>query len=420
MKKYWPLLICSLLFSCQTKMDKATLSCIQLINRNGFSETIGSKEKLAPFQTMNFETPQPYSQVLRIYKKTQEGKTPSLLTTYHPNGLPHQFLQIVDGRAFGLYREWHPNGRVKIEAKVVGGDANLNSFSQKNWLFDGVCKSYDEEGHLLSEIPYNKGTLDGTSHYYFPDGKIQKKISYAKDELHGNWVEFSLPGNLSKQSSYEKGKKEGISLGFWENQKPSFFEEYEQDLLKKGEYFFPSSQPIGGVENKKGISVRFLKEGRYELVEYQNGIPDGKVEVFDSKNELLQLFHVKNDQKIGEEVLFWQGDSKTRIPKISLSWEEGMIHGTVKSWYENGSLESQKEFRRNKKNGPASCWYPNGLLMMIEEYEEDLLQEGKYFKPHQSFPVSSVSKGEGEVTLFDKEGIFLRKIRYHKGKPQES
>ncbi len=420
MKKIWTFFLFASLFGCHPKESKENLSCIQLINRNGFSETIGTKERLTAFQSMNFQAPQPYSQVLRIYKKTEEGKTPSIVTTYHPNGLPHQYLEIIDGRAFGAYREWHSNGQLKIEARVVGGSADLSSFSQKDWLFDGVCKSFDEEGHLLSEIPYEKGAFEGVAIYYFPDGVMQKKIPYAQNELHGNWIEFSPTGILLQQSSYVKGKKEGISIGFWENQKPCFFEEYDRGLLKKGEYFSSFSQSMGGVENGKGVRVVFQKEGFYELVDYQNGLAEGKVERYNNNDELLHLFHVQNDQKQGEEIFFWPKiDSQKPIPKISLFWEEGMIHGSVKSWYENGSLESQKELRRNKKNGPCTCWYPNGSLMIVEEYEDDLLLEGKYFKPYQSIFVSSVTRGEGEATLFDKEGIFLRKIRYYKGKPQE-
>ncbi len=419
MKKLWSLLAFLLLFGCHPKENRESLSCIQLTNRNGFNETIGTKERLLAFQNTNFQSSQPYSQVLRIYKKTAEGKTPSIVTTYHPNGLPYQYLEIIDGRACGAYREWHANGQLKIEARVVGGGADLSAISQKDWLFDGTCKCFDAEGNILSEIPYEKGSLEGTAVYYFPNGTIQKKISYAHNELHGNWVEFSLKGTLIQQSSFSKGKKEGISLGFWNNETPCFFEEYEGDLLKRGEYFSSSSQRMGGVEKSKGQRVLFQKDGSFEIIDYVGGLPEGEIKSYNAKELLSHLYHVKNEQKEGEELFFWPSSFAKPIPKLSLFWEEGMIHGTIKSWYENGSLESQKEFRRNKKNGPSSYWYPNGSLMMIEEYEEDLLQEGKYFKPHQSSCVSTVSKGEGEATLFDKDGIFLRKIHYHKGKPHE-
>lgn len=55
--------------------------------------------------------------------------------------------------------------------------------------------------------------------------------------------------------------------------------------------------------------------------------------------------------------------------------------------------------------------------MLIEEYEEDVLVEGKYFKKQAKQPISSVFQGNGMATLYDEQGIFLRKIIYQKGKP---
>jgi antitoxin component YwqK of YwqJK toxin-antitoxin module len=55
--------------------------------------------------------------------------------------------------------------------------------------------------------------------------------------------------------------------------------------------------------------------------------------------------------------------------------------------------------------------------MLIEEYEHDVLLQGQYFKKNIKEPISTITQGNGVATLYDEQGIFLRKVIYHKGKP---
>ena len=90
----------------------------------------------------------------------------------------------------------------------------------------------------------------------------------------------------------------------------------------------------------------------------------------------------------------------------------------VKTWYPNGSPESQREMANNAKNGVLTAWYRDGNLMMIEEYENDKLVRGDYFKKEERIPVSQVIGGKGTVTIFDADGHFVQKIAYVNGKPE--
>ncbi len=109
--------------------------------------------------------------------------------------------------------------------------------------------------------------------------------------------------------------------------------------------------------------------------------------------------------------------SNTSIPKLEITWSSNNIHGTVKTWYKNLKLESQKEYVHNKKNGPHFAWYENGSVMFIEEYENETLTKGSYYQVNQKDPTSTILNGNGTATLFDKEGRFIKKITYTQGKP---
>jgi antitoxin component YwqK of YwqJK toxin-antitoxin module len=138
--------------------------------------------------------------------------------------------------------------------------------------------------------------------------------------------------------------------------------------------------------------------------------------------ELKRSFYLKSGMKHGEEVEYflsseWEGAPDHPKYKLSIYWVENRIHGCVKTWYNQGQLHSQREYLRNQRVGPSLAWYLDGSLMLYEEYEEDRLLTGQYYKLQKKEPISSVAKGTGIATLFDERGSFLRKVNYVKGKP---
>src|SRR5215207_2384083 len=77
----------------QTRKPKLLpLSSVHIVDRNGFAETISNKERLNQFQNVNFLSAQPYQKVLRIYARDSKGNIRSVVTAYHENGNPKQFL----------------------------------------------------------------------------------------------------------------------------------------------------------------------------------------------------------------------------------------------------------------------------------------------------------------------------------------
>ena len=81
-------------------------------------------------------------------------------------------------------------------------------------------------------------------------------------------------------------------------------------------------------------------------------------------------------------------------------------------------MQSQREVNGNKKQGLSFAWYTNGDLMLMEEYENDLLIKGTYFKKGDKIPISKIEGGKGLATLYTNEGIFLRKVVYEKAHPK--
>ena len=278
----------------QLVQNSDDLTTIQTLDRNGFSETISAKERLGKYERIDFLTPQPYQKVVRVYGKSSQGKTNSKLTTYHSNGQPWQYLEVENGRAHGKFIEWHPNGQIKIEAFVIEGTPDLSELAQLSWFFEGLSQVYDEHSRLTAKIFYDKGLLEGTSLYYHRNGKLEKEIPYHKDKIHGLVQIFDDQGICIEKINYTEGLKCGLAEAHWTTSQPKYTEQWENGLLMHGVYFSPDGNEISRVENSSGYQAIFENNSLASLIEYQKGALEGEVKNFNSKGQLISLFHIKD------------------------------------------------------------------------------------------------------------------------------
>jgi antitoxin component YwqK of YwqJK toxin-antitoxin module len=401
-----------------SEIDPTKITSINIIDRNGMTETISSKDKLEGFQNTNFLNPQPYQKVLRLYGKDEKGGVRSCITSYHPNGQIKQYLNALNNRASGVYKEWHSNGNLKIESHIIGGIADLNNQAEESWLFEGVSKAWDEDGKLLAEIFYQKGELEGESKYYHSNGDVWKVIPYSKNLRHGTEKFYLENGELFQISTYQNGLKEGISIRYWTPLSIAYQENYKASKLIESKYFNKEGECISEIHEGNGFRAILGKNQLHQLQEYRDGIPEGAVKIFDGKGFLVRVYSIKNGEKNGEEIGYFSSSTGC-TPKFLITWKEGQLQGMVKTWFENGTVESQKEMSHNKKNGLFTAWYHNGSLMLVEEYDNDQLIKGEYYRLGEKVPISKIEKGKGVVTLFDAEGAFSKKIHYQDGKPIE-
>jgi antitoxin component YwqK of YwqJK toxin-antitoxin module len=396
------------------------LVAIQIEDRNGLTETVSTPERLQAYERLDYVSSQPYKKVRRVFRKG--GKSQSKITSYHPNGMICQYLEAEEMRAHGVYREWHPNGQLKIDAQVIGGTADLTSSAQQDWLFDHVNQVWDEKGQLLAKLSYDRGVLEGTSFYFYPSGTLEKELPFKDNILEGEAIEYHPNGQIKFKTRFEKGVKHGLSLGFFSSGIPSWTEEYNEGLLLKGSYYTAQGDLISEVEDGRGRQAHYTEDALTLLIEIRRGSPEGIVKKLTPKGELQGSYFIKNGKKQGEEIEYFLKDTsdekeKELKPKLTLYWDQDTVHGVVKTWYDNGRLQSQRDYCHNQKHGTSLAWYKNGSLMLLEDYEEGKLIKGTYYKKNQKEPISTVINGNGTAYIYDEEGVFLRKITYAKSKP---
>lgn len=388
---------------------------VHIIDQSNLAETITNSEKLKDFAQRDYLSPQPYKKVLRVFEKGEGGVSKSIVTSYYENGQVQQYLECENGRASGLYREWYSSGKKKSMSHVVAGQADLGEKAPLTWAFDGISEAWDEDGNLLARISYEKGRRHGPSVTFYPSGKIERTSTFEKGEPTGKDVLYNDDGTVNQEVSYLHGKREGPSLGFHAGGAPAWKEEYQNNRLLSGSYFAPDGKVVSTVSEGSGIRSLFDEGVLSSQQEIIDGTPQGKITLFEKDGSIEREYFIKDGKKEGRETRFFPG--KEKKPRLQIEWKDGAIHGTVKTWYKTGAIESQKEMRDNKKHGLFMAWYPNGSVMLVEEYENNLLRKGMYHKRGEDVPVSQVNNGEGTATLFDENGSITEKIKYHEGKP---
>ncbi|MDN3505573.1 MAG: hypothetical protein P0S95_08365 [Rhabdochlamydiaceae bacterium] len=416
MKKFYlTFVVLPILFLCScshknSALDESSLALIRTIDRHGMSETVSEKQRLSRFQKVNFESPQPFKSVVRLYKQDEFGRQKSIITDYHDNGQLHQLLEAESARAHGLYQQWYPNGTLKVEGRLVEGIAELSESAKMTWVFDGLSKVYDDKGNIEAQFEYDKGSLENNALYFHPNGSIRMEIPYLKNQIHGQSKIYNDQFQLIGSVLYYKGNKHGNAYHFGNIDHPKFEEQYVHGSLMEGKYYDRENKLIYQIIDGNGFQPIYAEGILTQELEFQNGIQQGVINNYSSNGRMKSQYHVIDGQKHGAEWIYSKNGKDH--PILYLNWYHDEIHGIMKTWYEDGSLQSQRELAHNLRQGVSTAWYRNGELMLVEEYENDQLVCGKYYKLGKAEAISSIEKGHGTATIFDENGVFLRRVKY--------
>ncbi len=424
---YFLIVLTNLLFQgCQRYYQEfcvdSPLACVNLIDWEGSQTTIRSDERLKMYNNVDFLSPQPYEKILRVYKRDEQGDSYSYVTAYHQNGILKQYLEVRNAGVFGIYREWHENGQMKLECTVIGGTPELTHDAQKDWQFDGIAQAWDDKGNQTTVYNYCKGSLEGDSFQYYPDGSIKVQSPYLRGQLQGTEKMFFPDGELMAAAEWKNGALDGEAKRYWSAGKIASEELLEDNRVVEGNYYDKSGKLLASIKEGRGHKALFDGEHLSEVQQFEEGIPSGEVRMFNKKGHLIKLYDIRNGVKHGQEMVFYPpkmgtpfNDPSKLQAQLLISWNDGKVHGITKTWYLDGTLESQREMSNNRRNGIGSAWYRDGSLMLMEEYYNDKLQRGEYYRKGNYKPESRVTDGDGTATLFDNDGVPLQKVTYYHG-----
>lgn len=318
----------------------------------------------------------------------------------------------------GLWKEFYPNWRVKIESTYREGLLNgyVKYYSPDGQLtkaelyVDGVLQvgnensvnfeiipTYNNQGVVIQETTYNGlGQKDGIERIYNDTGRIISSSIYKNDlllsqggiidekgrkqevwkEFYPNktiksegkfldnkkfekWTYFYENGKAEQQGSYNKnGKPVGNWIWYFQNGDTLRYEQYRRGLE---DGILIEKTDSGGVI-RKGDYIDGFREGEW-IYELNDHIEKGKY-VYGTKNGLWEHFHTNGE-------LIFKGN-----------FIEGRPEGKHKWWYPNGKVKEEGNYAYGEKDGIWKKYNEDGTLKITIDFKngEEFKIDGQKFK----------------------------------------
>ncbi len=225
----------------------------------------------------------------------------------------------------------------------------------------GKLTAYYENGSLISKGTMTKSEMTNTWLFYYENGNKWQEIAFSpKQKIINMWTtdgkQLVLNGNGNVEERNNEGKllsqgtvKEGIKIGNWKYY-------YSNEKLKE-EIFYEGDLPI--------ITNFWDIEGN-QLITNGNG---KYISYYDESKNVFETGMIVNGKRDG----YWEGsyDLKGIVLK-HMQYKKGKLNGPCTIFHQNGEVQSEGEFKEDKKEGLWNWYYASGQLSITVNYMRDI------------------------------------------------
>ncbi len=210
--------------------------------------------------------------------------------------------------------------------------------SSSGVIQDGIYYEYNEDGNLISERTVRKGVENGPLIEFYPDGRVKARIDFRDGKMNGKAIYYSLDSKPILEQTYTNGVLDGFSVEYdmdgnvktkvlYSSGKmvDSIVKGDEVDLISLSSTTASSvsqnNQNSDSLKNDKISKISVKKEGEistrlqsiargkkvfvslgskytgsfvydsaFNIIDITGKIPDGNIEVNDSKHRLVFEF----------------------------------------------------------------------------------------------------------------------------------
>jgi antitoxin component YwqK of YwqJK toxin-antitoxin module len=226
----------------------------------------------------------------------------------------------------------------------------LSVYGQENK--NGYNKLYHPNGKIASEGLMRNGQPDGYWKTYFPTGVIKSEGNRKNHLLDSIWIFYNEAGDTLQKVSYVMGKRNGYTTGYQVVN--------SQDPLLRGKVI---SRELFVNDKREGLSLYYYPEGLIkEEVQFVNNKRQGLTREFDKEGKLITLQRFNNGTLVERE-------------RINRSDEQGLRQGVWKTYFPNGRIRSEINYRDDLLNGPYKEYDENGNVSVLLQYTKGVLIE---------------------------------------------
>ncbi|MEN8230626.1 MAG: hypothetical protein ABFS38_20885 [Bacteroidota bacterium] len=185
---------------------------------------------------------------------------------------------------------------------------------------------------------------------------------------------------------------------------------------------YPNGKTLYEANFKKGKPVgemvRYYENGAVRARMMFDTLVDRSFTKLYYKNEkqAAEGWHV---EKVKDSVWTYYSEFDGAV-RIRETYQEGDLHGMVKSYYSSGVVSEEVGWQKNIKNGAWNQYYENGSLRLQCSYENNMLN-GPYelFYADGTIKVRGTyleNRSNGTWSFFDESGSELYSIEYKNGR----
>lgn len=164
------------------------------------------------------------------------------------------------------------------------GGIDLSGYTTTNLTGNGVkAQKFTADGTLVEEGYVANGKMNGVWLTYHPEGAIKTLTTYVDNLKSGPHLEFTQRGQIELKAYFDNGAFDG-PYGKYKSGRPVSESNYKKGKLDgTHKEFFTSGRESGKLQ---------------KLVEFKNGVQDGKLEYYDEEGNVTLTYQYKNGEKL--------------------------------------------------------------------------------------------------------------------------
>ena len=300
-----------------------------------------------------------------------KGKKEGLFLSFYPNGKAKMEHHYSDGLLSGSVREWHETGALSIDSHFAQGER------------DGLFQTFSPEGILLEQISYSQGVENGPCSTYYPNGALKEKIHFTMGQRDGIEETYYAKGQIAQQISWQTGLKEGPVSQWYENgglrltgsyhndKEEGLFAEYNPEGQLVLESSFQSGKRHGRLQQRDPSGMITMYEATFE-----NGLLQGEIRRYFENGKLAFQGMYKQGKPIGCHTSWHPAVDSKAEPQVAMMAnfnEVGVKDGTQRLFHPNGQLGREVTFKNGLMHGERKDWNPAGKLIRSASFKDGIV-----------------------------------------------
>ena len=169
--------------------------------------------------------------------------------------------------------------------------------------------------------------------------------------------------------------------------------------------------------NNDKSCVNFPRNFRYDWVK-KNGKPTGIAQVYTSDNKCIYQGPIKNRKPHGKDGKSFYNNG---LLGYDGNWKDGKENGKGKCFYDNGVLGYNGNWKDGKMDGKGKCFYDNGKICYNGNWKNGKKDgKGKYYNDGDFLYNGNWKDGkmDGMVNVYNRDGLIRTKEIWKDGKFQ--